>query len=240
MSSKGIVSGGLDLTRVKGLLFDVDGTLSNTDDHLVHRISNLLSPVSWMFRDRNPDRFARWVVMAIETPANFFYSLADRLGMDEPLSNLYNRFSRKRRSRQTKQERFWIIPGTREMLASFKGHFQMAVVSARDAETTAHFLEYFDLLPYFDTVVTAHTTKYTKPFPDPVRHAAQALGLEAEDCLMIGDTIVDVSAGKAAGAQTVAVLCGFGTERELARAGAYLILRETPDLVGILINQNRD
>ena len=37
---------------------------------------------------------------------------------------------------------------------------------------------------------------------------------------MVGDTVVDIQAGKAAGAQTVGVLCGFGTQRELERAGA--------------------
>jgi phosphoglycolate phosphatase-like HAD superfamily hydrolase len=51
---------------------------------------------------------------------------------------------------------------------------------------------------------------------------------------MIGDTIVDIRSGKAAGAQTVAVLCGFGSQRELRRAGADLILSSTPDLLEIL------
>jgi phosphoglycolate phosphatase-like HAD superfamily hydrolase len=51
---------------------------------------------------------------------------------------------------------------------------------------------------------------------------------------MIGDTIVDVRAGKAAGAQTIGVLCGFGTLRELNRAGADLILTNTKDLTNIV------
>ena len=47
---------------------------------------------------------------------------------------------------------------------------------------------------------------------------------------MIGDTTVDIRAGRAAGAQTVGVLCGFGSERELRRAGADLILASTAEL----------
>ena len=46
-------------------------------------------------------------------------------------------------------------------------------------------------------------------------------------CLMVGDTTVDIRMGRAAGAQTVGVLCGFGDERELSRAGADDILPET-------------
>ena len=54
--------------------------------------------------------------------------------------------------------------------------------------------------------------------------AAQQMQVKPEECLMVGDTTVDIRAGKSAGAQTVGVLCGFGTERELRRAGADLNL----------------
>ncbi|MPN00756.1 Phosphoglycolate phosphatase [bioreactor metagenome] len=52
----------------------------------------------------------------------------------------------------------------------------------------------------------------------------------AQNCLMIGDTTVDILAGKAAGAQTVGVLCGFGEEGELRRAGADLIVKDLKEL----------
>lgn len=47
---------------------------------------------------------------------------------------------------------------------------------------------------------------------------------------MIGDTTVDMRAGKAAGAQTLGVLCGFGEEDELKQLGADLIVKSTSDL----------
>lgn len=234
MSLESIVSGGIDISRVRGLLFDIDGTLSDTDDHMADRLSRFLRVVAWLFRDRDPLRFARWFVRVVETPANFLLSLADRLGIDKPLTKFFNWLLRKRRARKSQLDRFWLIPGIREMLAELRGRFPLAVVSARDAETTALFLEQFGLLDYFDVVVTAHSCEHTKPFPDPVLFAAQQLGLDPATCLMIGDTVVDVMAGKAAGAQTVAVLCGFGSERELTRAGANLILSTTPDLARLL------
>jgi phosphoglycolate phosphatase len=64
--------------------------------------------------------------------------------------------------------------------------------------------------------------------------AAQEKGIASENCLMVGDTTVDIRAGKAAGAQTVGVLCGFGTEKELRRAGADLILNHTYELMTVL------
>lgn len=230
MDQSGIVSGQIDLTQVWGFLFDVDGTLMDTDDHLVERISRGLHPIAWLWKDQDPRRFARWFVMTAESPANFLYSLADHLHLDAHLAKLYDWYSRRLHEKTPAHERFWIVPGVKAMLDQLKGHFPMAVVSARDGNTTLHFLEHFGLLPYFEVVVTAQTCQHTKPFPDPVIFAAQALGLEAEQCVMVGDTIVDVIAGRSAGAQTIAVLSGFGTQRELERAGADLILASTADI----------
>jgi phosphoglycolate phosphatase-like HAD superfamily hydrolase len=58
--------------------------------------------------------------------------------------------------------------------------------------------------------------------------------VELEACLMVGDTTVDIRAGKAAGVQTVGVLCGFGEEKELREQGADMILATTPELVQVL------
>jgi ribonucleotide monophosphatase NagD (HAD superfamily) len=44
---------------------------------------------------------------------------------------------------------------------------------------------------------------------------------------MIGDTVTDVRAALAAGAQSMSVLCGFGTEKELLKAGTHAVLPST-------------
>jgi phosphoglycolate phosphatase-like HAD superfamily hydrolase len=91
-------------------------------------------------------------------------------------------------------------------------------------------------LGYFTCVVTAQTCAHTKPFPDPIHYAAERMGTPAQNCLMVGDTIVDILAGKAAGAQTAGVLCGFGEQVELLAAGANAILATTADLPALILN----
>ena len=110
----------------------------------------------------------------------------------------------------------------------------MAVVSARDENSTLAFLDKFALTGYFREIVTAITARHTKPYPDPVLYAANKMGIAPENCLMIGDTTVDIRAGKAAGAQTAGVLCGFGEEAELKSWGADIILKSTSKLVDVL------
>jgi len=111
----------------------------------------------------------------------------------------------------------------------------MTIVSARDDYSTNLFLNQFDIRSLFKSVITAQSCIYTKPFPDPIFLAAINMGVPPQQCLMIGDTTVDIRAGKAAGAQTVGVLCGFGTERELRRAGADMILKSTADLLDLFL-----
>jgi HAD superfamily hydrolase (TIGR01549 family) len=234
MSESGVVSSGrLNIARVRGILFDVDGTLSDTDDHMVNRLIRTMKPVSWLFRQHNPKHFARWLVMAMETPANLIYGLADKVGLDNLFAKFYNKYSQNKRRKKLGQRNFILIPGTQEMLENLAGVYPLGIVSARDALTTKQFLESFNLAQYFDVVVTAQTCAHTKPYPDPVICAADSLGLSPDECVMVGDTIVDVRAGKLAGAQTIGVLCGFGTHKELERADADLILQDTPKIIGL-------
>lgn len=223
---------GLDLERIKGLCFDVDGTLSDTDDVWVKNFSSMMAPVNFLSPRGNYNPLARWLVMALESPGNIVYETMDRIHLDDDVARLYSRIAKTRLGRKPKL--FWMIEGVLELLLGFQSRYPMAIVSARDEFTTNLFLDQFKLQPFFRSVVTSQSCLYTKPFPDPVIKAAQDMNLTAEQCLMIGDTTVDIRAGKAAGAQTVGVLCGFGTERELRRAGADLILESTAQLKEIL------
>jgi phosphoglycolate phosphatase-like HAD superfamily hydrolase len=109
------------------------------------------------------------------------------------------------------------------------------VVSARDDKSTREFLEQFALTGYFQEIVTAITAEHTKPYPDPILYAAEKMGVDPENCLMIGDTTVDIRAGKAAGTQTVGVLCGFGERAELEHRETDLILDTTAELADVLL-----
>ncbi len=211
--------------RVRAILFDIDGTLSDTDDHMVKQLKRFFSP---LYRDKKKAKqFARWLVMSIESPGNLFYNLADRFALDSLYVKYMQRLTKKKKH---KIRTYWLIPGVQAMLEALN-HFPLGIVSARDARTTRAFLEQFNLMNYFDVVVTSQTCHYTKPFPDPMLYAAQQLNVPVEQCLMVGDTTVDIKAAKLAGMQAAGVLCGFGRERELKHAGANVVLPTTVDIV---------
>jgi N-acetyl-D-muramate 6-phosphate phosphatase len=220
----------LDPSRIRALCFDVDGTLSDTDDAMVAKLVRLLKPFHFMFPRRDLRRLARRMVMASEAPANILIGIPDRLGWDDELFRLGDwlaRFSKKRKH-------FLLIPGVKEMLAALSQSFPLAVVSARDERTTRLFLDQFNLGGYFSCVATAVTCTHTKPYPDPILWAAGQMNVPPEACLMIGDTTIDMRAGRAAGCQNVGVLCGFGEREELERRGADLVLETTAEITAHL------
>jgi HAD superfamily hydrolase (TIGR01509 family) len=108
--------------------------------------------------------------------------------------------------------------------------YKLALVSSRWEATALRFLDDHHIREHFACVATALTCQHTKPYPDPVLWAVKQMGLRPDECLMVGDTTVDMQAGKTAGAQCAGVLCGFGTKDELTRAGADVILKTTADL----------
>lgn len=222
----------LDNSRIQALCFDVDGTLSDTDEQFVNIAAGYLRPLRFLLPGQDVMRAARRFVMWAEAPGNLLMGIPDWLGLDSPIAALMEWLNR-RRPRPMKH--FLLVPGVKEMLDQLKGHYPMAVVSARDEATTLMFLDEFELRPYFDVVVTALTAPHTKPYPDPIFYAARKMSVEPENCLMIGDTTVDIRAGKSAGAQTLGVLCGFGEEAELRAKKADEILDTTAKLAELLL-----
>jgi HAD superfamily hydrolase (TIGR01549 family) len=225
----------LDIPRIRALCFDVDGTLRDTDDHLVTRLAAVLRPFHSLIPSKNPVQFSRRVIMAIEDPATWIHSLPDRVGFDHYLAHASDWMHRV--GIESQQGSYLIIEGVKEMLESLYLRYPLAIVSARGQRGTQAFLDHFMLTGYFQAVASGQTCRHTKPYPDPILWASKRIGVPPESCLMIGDTTVDMRAGKAAGAQTVGVLCGFGEEKELNRTGADLILKSTPELAPVLLQR---
>jgi phosphoglycolate phosphatase-like HAD superfamily hydrolase len=223
----------LDISRIQAVFFDVDGTLRDTDDQFVNQIAAWLKPASRLLPARDARAFSRRLVMRLEDPGNYVQGLMDRLDIDRHLARLSDTLFSLGAGRQTAARP--IIPGVHDLLLALSDRYPLAIVSARGERATLGFLEEHQLQRFFRVVVAGQTCRRNKPFPDPVLFAAKQLGFPPENCLMVGDTTVDMRAGRLAGAQTVGVLCGFGEERELVYAGADLILSSTPLLLNCLL-----
>jgi phosphoglycolate phosphatase-like HAD superfamily hydrolase len=223
----------LDLARIQAICFDVDGTLSDTDDQFVRRLVRVLHPLQRILPGIDIHRLARKVVMFTEGPGNLAYSLADNLGLDSVIVRLGDHLYDL--GIGATSQPFQLVNGVPEMLNSLRKYYPLSIISARGQKSTSRFLAQFDLASLFKVVVTGQTCRHTKPYADPIEWAASRMGVTASACLMVGDTVVDILCGKKAGAQTVGVLCGFGDQKELEKAGADYILDNPTELIDLLV-----
>lgn len=224
---------GLDPSAIDALLFDLDGTLLDSDDEGVEALARWLERL----RVRDARHRARRIVMRLETPANALVTALDTVGLDTPLLGLSERL---RHPRRRTTPRFRIVPGADEALRLLAPSYRLAVVTTRGRRDARAFLEAFGLSDLFETVVTRESTWRLKPHAAPVRHAAERLGLPPHRCAMVGDTPVDMRSARQAGAWAIGVLCGFGERDELERAGAHLILDSPAELPGVLRRESEE
>ncbi|MGZ5292022.1 MAG: HAD family hydrolase [Actinomycetota bacterium] len=80
-------------------------------------------------------------------------------------------------------------------------------------------------------VITRDLVEHAKPDPDLFLAAAERLGVDIEDCLVVGDSIWDLLAARRARALGVGVLSGGYGREELERAGAYRVYEDPTDIL---------
>lgn len=225
----------LDISRIQAICFDIDGTLVDTDEKYVARAARWLRPLSHILPDSNPDALARRFVMAVETPVNAALGLFDRFNLDEFFGPLLDKLHRSRGLATV--DEISVIPGALATLERLGPRFPLGIATSRDRWSTAAILDEEDLNHFFQCVATARTTLRAKPHPQPIIWAANQLGIHPHSLLMVGDTTVDIRAGRDAGAQTAGVLSGFGERRELIEAGAKVVFERTLDLADLLLDE---
>jgi phosphoglycolate phosphatase len=199
----------IDSQRVQAILFDIDGTLRDTDDEVVVK---LVSVTKRVLGTERATRVMRRLVMLAESPTQAVLGIADRLNLDGPLNRLIDYLAPHGPTRA--------IPGVVDMVAELRGQYRLGVVSAGPKRAVERFLTEHNLREAMEFVAVGGSYRRTKPHPMPILEAAQALGVPVESVLMVGDTTVDIKAGNAAGAQTFGVTSGFGRRRDLTREHA--------------------
>jgi len=188
---------------IKGILFDLDGTLADTAPDLAHALNETLK---YFKKEVLPFETIRPVVshggrallklgFDIE-PEDEGYETKRQYLLDIYLANI---------AKHTK-----LFPGMPELLTAIEAHNLLwGVVTNKPGWLTNPLMEALKLDQRAACIVSGDTTPYSKPHPEPIYYGCKQANLKPSECIYVGDAERDIAAGKAAGMQTVAALFGY-------------------------------
>lgn len=203
--------------RVRGVLFDWDGTLVNSyeADSSAYLAMFREMGISWGLAELAQHYSPNWydVYRAANLPQEK-WDAADRAW----------------RAHYAKHSPA-LIAGAREVLETLREQRRLGLVTSGDRDRVTRQLRDFRLTRVFAARVCSGDTREKKPHPAPLRKALRQLNLKPSACVYVGDSAEDLHMARSAGVLAIAVLGPFPTEKKLRAASPdYLLesIRELP------------
>ena len=130
-----------------------------------------------------------------------------------------------------------LYPGVREGVDLLKAAgYPLGCVTNKAAQFTEPLLRDLGLYDDFSIIISGDTLPEKKPDPAPLLHAAQFFGCDPASALMIGDSVSDVAAARAAGFQIVCMSYGYNHGVDIREAGPDAVI-DSLDEIGTLLEK---
>jgi len=208
--------------RLRAVLFDLDGTLIDSHRLIVASFQHACLAVL----DRpmtEADARIRW---GRPLPVRFAAVAPDRIpDLVDAYAAYYDQHERALAS---------VFPGVAEMLdALARAGLAMAVVTSKRNRAATQALRVLGLSQWIGATIGAEDVPSPKPAADPVREALRRLGASPESALVVGDSVLDMRAARAAGVRSAAALWGAEDPDAVLACGPDYVVR-SPDEVTAL------
>lgn len=216
--------------RIKGVIFDLDGTLANTIADLKDSLNMAMHDLSLPLHDDES------VIRCLNNGMKVFIrrSVPEELRTDELLEKVSQKYHHYYKLNHMNKTRFY--DGITELLECLKKQYgiKIAVLSNKDNLYTQNIVNALDVGKNVDVAYGFREGIPHKPSPEGVIDIMNKLGLRKDETVFVGDSEVDVKTAANAGLASIGVLWGFkGIESFVETKPDYLI--EKPmDLINIL------
>jgi len=199
--------------RVKAVMIDLDGTLADT-------IPDLAEAASMMLRELDRPVLERELIRTFVgkgIPKLVERALAGNLEGSAPAGLLARALPIYERCYAEVNGKYTVIyPGVSEGLRALRAmQLPLACVTNKAERFTLALLEHLQLARCFEQVIAGDTLPQKKPDPQPLLHACRGFGIAPGDMLMIGDSVNDVEAARAAGCPVFCVSYGYNEGRDV-------------------------
>lgn len=222
----------MSISKPKMILIDVDGTLVDSVPDLAFCVDTMMQQLG---RPVHGEESVRdWVGNGVERLVR--RALVGQLE-GEPdeadFERAYPIFLELYAENTSK--RSCLYPGVREGLDKLKaGGYKLGCVTNKAAQFTEPLLKDLGVFDDFSIVISGDTLTRKKPDPEPLLHAAEFFGVAPAESLMIGDSVSDVKAARAAGFQIVCMSYGYNHGVDIREASPDAVIDTMTEIFPLL------
>ncbi|WP_019571531.1 phosphoglycolate phosphatase [Thioalkalivibrio sp. ALMg3] len=222
----------MSLKRPRMILIDLDGTLIDSVPDLAFSVDAMMRELG--LPERGEPAVRNWVGNGVERLVK--RALVNDLD-GEPDAEQFARALPvfMRIYQENTAGRSPLYPGVREGLDQLKAAgYRLGCVTNKAERFTVPLLREKGILDDFEIVVAGDALPQKKPDPAPLLHAADKLGVDPSEALMVGDSKSDVKAARAAGFQIVCMTYGYNHGKDIRDEHPDAVLDrldELPDLL---------
>jgi pyrophosphatase PpaX len=211
------------MSKITTVLFDLDGTLINTNDLI---ISSFLHTLNHYY----PDQYKEIDVLPfMGPPLEESFGGLNPAKIDEMCAH-YRAYNQEHHDELVTE--FEGVYETVETL--YKQGYKLAIVSTKVRNVVLKGLDLMKLRPFFDVVITLDEVENAKPHPEPIEKALKELGSSPQEAIMVGDNHHDILAGKNAGVLSAGVAWSAKGREHLAQYEPEFMLETMPDLLEVV------
>lgn len=208
------------MTDLRLVIFDVDGTLVDSQAHIVAAMdaaftANGLTP---------PDRARTLSIVGLSLPVAMARLAPDHPDLTDALVEAYKHaFATLRIENGAALSP--LFPGARAALDALRAedHTLLAIATGKSRRGLLHILDLHDLHRHFQSVQVADDHP-SKPHPSMIEACLSDTGVAPDRAVIVGDTTYDIDMARAAGIASLGVSWGYHAPDALIAAGAQDIL----------------
>lgn len=213
--------------KYKHILFDLDGTLTDSKEGITKSISYALSKIGIQVSDL--DTLEKFVGPPLSESFKEYYGLNEEEESDA--IRYYREYFKDKGILENK-----VYDGIEELLIELKEKdFMLYVATSKPTVFAKIILDHFKLSNYFKGIVGSELDGTRSKKGEVIKHIINEFKLNVEDVIMVGDRKHDMIGAFENEVANLGVTYGYGTKEELQKSGANYIAEEIRDISRILM-----
>ncbi len=219
---------------LRAVLFDLDGTLLDTAEDIGGALNRALAEqqVAPLAPQRIRELIGRGAPLLVQ---RVVARLPSRPWPVDPVLLLQRFYFHYDHLSDAHEYQARPYPGVAEGLAQLHARgLRMAIVTNKARHAAVALLGHLHLSDYIEIVVGGDNVAHRKPHPQPLLIACEALRVDVAHALMVGDSVIDVQAARAAGMRVVCVPYGYNEGDDPRALPCDALVESVGDLPGLL------